>query len=67
MENKNSKSESYIVIEAENIINNYLKERELGNIEKYYHLQNKYKKMKVLLIAMFITICVSVIVSIIIK
>ncbi len=55
MENKNSKSDSYIIREAENIINNYLKDREMSDIQNYYHLKEKYERLKILSIAIFIT------------
>ena len=48
MENKNSKSESYIVREAENIIENYLREREMCDINKLYKLMEKYERLKIL-------------------
>ena len=38
MDNKNSKSDSYVVREAENIIENYLRDRELSDIKNYYNL-----------------------------
>jgi len=50
MQNKNSKSESYIVREAENIIEKYLNNRELSNIKHYYKLKQKYEKLKILTI-----------------
>lgn len=65
MDNKNSKSESDVIREAENIINNYLTAREQSNIEKYYDLKSKYKKLKVLLITTGIALIVAVILPII--
>lgn len=55
MKNKNSKSESYIVREAENVIEKYLTNRELSNINKYYQLKEKYEKLKILAIAISAT------------
>ena len=55
MNNKNSKSESYIVREAENIIKKYLEDREMGDIKKYYNLKEKYERLQILTIAVFIT------------
>ena len=65
MQNKNSKSESYIVREAENIIEKYLQGRELSDIKKYYQLNEKYKKLKILTTAVLITFFIGMIVSII--
>lgn len=55
MNNKNSKSNSYIVREAELVIENYLKNREKGNIESYQILKQKYERLKILAIAIFFT------------
>lgn len=55
MKNKNSKSESYIVREAENVIEKYLTNRELSNINKYYQLKEKYEKLKILATAISAT------------
>ena len=41
MQNKNSKSKSYIVREAENIIDKYIDNREMSDIKKYYDLKEK--------------------------
>lgn len=67
MKNNNSKSESYIVREAENIIENYLRDREMCDIKNYYNLKGKYNKLKILTISMFITTCVGMLLSIIVK
>lgn len=64
MDNKNSKSDSYVVREAENIIENYLRDRELSDIRNYYKLQEKYERLKILTIAMFITCFVGTLLSI---
>lgn len=53
MSSKNSKSNSYIVREAELVIENYLKNREKGNIESYEILKQKYERLKILAIAIF--------------
>lgn len=55
MDNNNSKSDSYIVREAENVIENYLRDRELCDIKNYYQLRQKYERLKILTIAMIIT------------
>ena len=55
MDNKNSKSESYAVREAENIIENYLKDREMCAIQKDHHLKEKYERLKILTIASLIS------------
>lgn len=55
MHNKNSKSESHIVKQAENIIDNYLRDREVCDIKNYYNLKEKYERLKILTVAMFIT------------
>ena len=67
MQNKNSKSESYIVREAENIIEKYLINRELSDIKKYYKLKEKYEKMRLLTIATLITFITGIALSIILK
>ena len=65
MQNKNSKSESYIVREAENIIEKYLESRELSDIKKYYQLNEKYKKLRILTAVVLITFFIGMILSII--
>ena len=67
MKNKNSKSESYIVREAENIIENYLRDREICDINNYYNLKEKYDRLKILTIAMFITCCIGSLLSLFFK
>jgi len=48
MKNNNSKSESYIVRQAEGIIDKYLEARELSKVKKYYRLKEKYERLKIL-------------------
>jgi len=67
MKNKNSKSESYIVREAENIIEKYLANRELGNVKKYYQLKEKYEKLRILSILIFTIFIISMILNIFFK
>ena len=67
MNNKNSKSESYIVREAENIIEKYLNDREMCDIKNYYHLREKYERLKILTVAMFVTFSIGMLLNIIIK
>ena len=67
MEGKNSKSDSYIVREAENIIEKYLKKRELRDIKNYYILEEKYERLKIISIALFATSSIGIILSLIIK
>lgn len=67
MDNKNSKSDSYVVREAENIIENYLRDREMSDIRNYYQLKQKYERLKILTIAMFITCLVGTLLSVIFK
>lgn len=67
MDNKNSKSESYAVREAENIINNYLRDRELCDIKNYYHLKEKYQRLKVVSIALFIVFIVNILLNAFLK
>ena len=55
MDNKNFKSDSYVVREAENIIDKYLNNREESDIKNYYNLKEKYERLKILTIVMFIT------------
>ncbi len=63
MKNKNSKSESYVVREAESIIEKYLTNRELGNIKKYYQLKEKYEKLRILAFLIFGIFIVSMILN----
>ena len=65
MHNKNSKSESYIVKQAENIIENYLRDREICDINNYYNLIEKYERLKILTVAMFITTIIGTLLSLI--
>ena len=65
MNNKNSKSESHIVKEAENIIDNYLRDREICDIKNYYNLKEKYERLKILTVAMFITTLIGTLLSVI--
>ena len=67
MNNKNSKSESFIVREAENIIENYLRDREISDIKNYYNLKEKYERLKILTVAMFITFFVGMVLNVFIK
>lgn len=67
MDNKNSKSESYVVRQAENIIEEYLRDRELCDISNYYKLQEKYERLKILSIAMIITFSIGTLLSVIFK
>lgn len=67
MKNKNSKSESYIVREAESIIEKYLTNREFGNIKKYYQLKEKYEKLRILSLVIFATFITSMILNIFFK
>lgn len=62
---KNPKSESYIIKEAENIIENYLKNREEDNNSCYY--REKYERLKILSIAMGVVGAVGILISIILK
>lgn len=67
MQNKNSKSKSYIVREAENIIEKYIEDREMKDIQKYYKLQEKYDRLKILTFAVFITFFVGILLDILLK
>lgn len=67
MPNKNSKSESYIVREAENIIEKYIEDRELKDIQKYYKLKDKYERLKILTFAVFLTSSIGILLDIILK
>lgn len=62
---KNPKSENYIIKEAENIIENYLKNRE----EEYNNniFKEKYERLKILSIAMSIVVSIGILLSIILK
>jgi len=67
MKNNNCKAESYIVREAESIIEKYLTNREFGNIKKYYQLKEKYEKLRILAILIFATFMGSMILNIFFK
>lgn len=60
---KNPKSESYIIKEAEHIIENYLKNREEDFHNSYY--KEKYERLKILSIALGIVGSVGILISII--
>lgn len=62
---KNPKSESYIIKEAEHIIENYLKNREEDYNNSYY--KEKYERLKILSIAMSVVVSIGILLSIIIK
>lgn len=61
---KNPKSESYIIKEAENVIENYLKTRE--NKENNL-LKEKYERLKITSIAMGILGLIGILISVIFK
>lgn len=61
---KNPKSESYIIKEAENVIEEFLKNRE----ENYlYQYKEKYERLKILSIALGIVGSVGILILIILK
>ena len=62
---KNPKSESYIIKEAENVIENYLKNREEDNNSYYY--KEKYERLKILSIAMGVVGSIGILLSMILK
>lgn len=63
----NSKSESYIVKEAENIIEKYLEKRNKYNEISFYKLKEKYERLKILSIAIFATSSIGILLNIILK
>ena len=65
MQNKNSKSKNHIVREAENIIEKYLNDREMSDIKRYYDLKERYERLKILTIAIFITSSIGMLLNII--
>lgn len=67
MKNKNSKSKSYIVREAENIIEKYIENREMKDIQKYYKLKEKYERLKILTFAVFVTSSIGILLDILLK
>lgn len=67
MQNKNSKSKSYIVREAENIIEKYIEDREMKDIQKYYKLREKYERLKILTFAVFIISSIGILLDIFLK
>lgn len=61
---KNPKSESYIIKEAENVIEEFLKNRE----ENYlYQYKEKYERLKILSITLGIVGSIGILLSIILK
>ena len=67
MQNKNSKSKSYIIREAESIIEKYIEYREISDIKKYYNLKEKYERLKILTIAISITSSIGILLDIFLK
>ena len=65
MDSKNSKSESYVIREAENIIDNYLRDRELCDIKNYYILKEKYERLKIWAISLLIIFTIGTLLNII--
>ena len=63
----NSKSESYIVREAENIIEKYLEKRNKYNEISFYKLKEKYEHLKILSIAIFATSSIGLLLNIILR
>ena len=63
----NSKSESYIVREAENIIEKYLEKRNKHNEISFYKLKEKYERLKILSIAIFAISSIGLLLNIILK
>ena len=61
---KNPKSESYIIKEAENIIEEYLKNREENDV---WYFKEKYERLKILSIALGIVGSLGILASIILK
>ena len=53
MNNKNSKSNSYIIKQAETVIEDYLKKREMQRSENYKILKEKYERLKILTASIF--------------
>ena len=67
MYNKNSKSNSNVVKEAEQIIENYINKRKIQKINKNINIEEKYERLKILCIALCITFCIGVLLNIILK
>lgn len=63
----NSKSESYIVREAESIIEKYLEKRDKYNEVSFYKLKEKYERLKILSIAVFATSSIGLLLNLILK
>lgn len=59
---KNPKSESYIIKEAENVIEEYVKNREENNLIDY---KEKYERLKILSVVLGIIIVIGALISII--
>lgn len=59
---KNPKSESYIIKEAENIIEEYIKNREEDGL---YKIKEKYDRLKILSIAFGVVGSIGILISII--
>ena len=62
---KNPKSKSYIIKEAENIIDNYLKTREEEHDINYY--KEKYERLKIISVAFIIVSFLGILFTIIFK
>ena len=63
MNNKNSKSNNYVIREAENIIEDYLKTREMQRTESYKILKEKYERLKIFTASIFFAICLGIILN----
>ena len=59
---KNQKSESYIIREAENVIEEYLKQQKDQSIEK---IKEKYERLKILSVAMAVVGSIGILINII--
>ncbi len=62
---KNPKSESYILKQAEQVIESYLKRRENENDNNNSKLKEKYERLKILTIAMFIVTAVETLINVV--
>lgn len=67
MDYKNFKSESFVIKEAENIINKYIRDRELCDIENFYRLKERYERLKIITISMFIISSIGLLLHVILK
>ena len=66
MDNQNSKFNSYTVREAHNVIENYLRNREMSDMKNYFQLKEKYERLKILTVSLMVTNLIATLISLIV-